>query len=142
MNVVNECEPFSAQIAATDASFLAPYNAAKGDLLLTARRQVRLGCRIEKTILTTLWIIFENEKQLDKLGVQQDHLPNSAPFSVYLDSQPPSEPTALTQGKPADLLTITDITNPKLSEAIGSIDAFDKMYMVSTGTMDSNARDV
>ncbi|KAI8340503.1 trafficking protein particle complex subunit 10 [Chlamydoabsidia padenii] len=106
MNVVNECEPFSAQIAATDPSFLGPYNAAKGDLLLTARRQ------------------------LDKLGIQQQHLPNAVPFSVYLDTQPQSEQVTSTQGNSTnDSAKIMDITNQKLLEAIGSVDAFDKMYM-------------
>lgn len=40
MNIVNDCEPLSAQLAATDPSILVPYNAVKADLLLTARRQV------------------------------------------------------------------------------------------------------
>ncbi|ORZ25693.1 trafficking protein particle complex subunit 10 [Absidia repens] len=106
MNVVNECEPFSAQMAANDVSFVRPYSAAKGDLLLTARRQ------------------------LDKLGVRQNHLPNTAPFSVYLDSQSESGHEA---AAPDDVSTNShkcdDITNQKLLEAVTSVDAFDKMYM-------------
>ncbi|KAI8089523.1 trafficking protein particle complex subunit 10 [Halteromyces radiatus] len=102
MNVVNECEPFSAQMAAIDPDFISTYSAVKADLLLTARRQ------------------------LDKLGVQQKHLPNTAPFSIYLDTQipPNNETTTLDDSK-----TSNDITNQKLLEAIDSVDAFDKMYM-------------
>jgi hypothetical protein len=63
MNVVNECEPFSAQIAATDPSFKGSYNAAKGDLLLTARRQVSLGHRIETTFTNyILYCIYKHKK--------------------------------------------------------------------------------
>ncbi|CAO3578607.1 unnamed protein product [Absidia cylindrospora] len=106
MNVVNECEPFSAQMATTDVSFVRPYSAAKGDLLLTARRQ------------------------LDKLGVRQNHLPNTAPFSVYLDSQLESGQEAATPEDPStNSLKGDDITNQKLLEAVTSVDAFDKMYM-------------
>jgi hypothetical protein len=41
MNVVNECEPLSTQLLGNNADLVAPYNAVKADLLLTARRQVR-----------------------------------------------------------------------------------------------------
>lgn len=47
MNVVNECEPLSVQSAASDPEFIGPYNAAKGDLLLTARRQVFIKSKKE-----------------------------------------------------------------------------------------------
>lgn len=43
MNVINECETLSAQLAASDANFLVAFNAVKADLLLTARRQVRFA---------------------------------------------------------------------------------------------------
>ncbi|KAI8372825.1 trafficking protein particle complex subunit 10 [Radiomyces spectabilis] len=93
INVVNECEPLSVQIAAADPPFLIPYNAVKADLLLTARRQ------------------------LDKLGLKYHHLPNTPPFSIYTTSEneEPSSPPS--------------ITNPKLLEAVDSLEAFDKIYM-------------
>ncbi|OBZ90744.1 Trafficking protein particle complex subunit 10 [Choanephora cucurbitarum] len=61
MNVVNECEPLSTQLIASNTELIVPYNAVKADLLLTARRQ------------------------LDKIGVDCGHLPKSAPFSIYID---------------------------------------------------------
>ena len=40
MNIVNECEPLSANLAAADPNFMVLYSAVKADLLITARRQV------------------------------------------------------------------------------------------------------
>lgn len=40
MNIVNECEPLSVNLAGADPNFIGPFNAVKADLLLTARRQV------------------------------------------------------------------------------------------------------
>lgn len=41
MNIVNECEPLSVNLAGADPNFIGPFNAVKADLLLTARRQVQ-----------------------------------------------------------------------------------------------------
>ncbi|KAI9318228.1 trafficking protein particle complex subunit 10 [Dichotomocladium elegans] len=97
MNIVNECEPLSVNLAANDPNFIVPFNAVKADLLLTAR------------------------KQLDKLGVKYHHLPDTAPFSIYIDTMLPKQPkSGIARG---------NMTNQKLLEAIDSVDAFDKMYM-------------
>lgn len=58
--------------------------------------------------------------QLDKLGIAYKHLPVTSPFSVYLDKNDP-EPKENSKGK---------MTNQKLLEAMDSVEAFDKIYMV------------
>ncbi|CAO3657560.1 unnamed protein product [Mucor hiemalis] len=68
MNVVNECEPLSAQLIANNTDLIVPYNAVKADLLLTARRQ------------------------LDKIGVKCKHLPMTDPFMIYVDKNPAASP--------------------------------------------------
>ncbi|OAD74957.1 hypothetical protein PHYBLDRAFT_186589, partial [Phycomyces blakesleeanus NRRL 1555(-)] len=100
MNVVNECEPLCPQLAAMDSGFTKPYSAVKSDLLLTARRQ------------------------LDKLGVKHGSLPNTIPFSIYLDIKP-----TLKSPSQGDLSPKGTITNQNLLEAISSVESFDKMYM-------------
>ncbi|KAI7870261.1 trafficking protein particle complex subunit 10 [Spinellus fusiger] len=99
MNVVNECEPISPQLIAMDSGFIKPYSAVKSDLLLTARRQ------------------------LDRLGIKHQCLPNTVPFSIYLDGKHVHKKSAQKE-EPAK----ENITNQNLLEAIDSIDAFDKMY--------------
>ncbi|CAO3653789.1 unnamed protein product [Cunninghamella echinulata] len=112
MNVVNECEPLSVQLATSDPEFIGPYNAAKGDLLLTARRQ------------------------LDRLGIKMKHLPLTEPFSVYLDVQTKtkneeddSTNNSNNNNNTSEIAKTANITNQKLLEAIGSVEALDKMYM-------------
>ncbi|KAF7731993.1 hypothetical protein EC973_007098 [Apophysomyces ossiformis] len=100
MNVVNECEPYYAHLSAADPTFTSRYNAVKADLLLTARRQ------------------------LDKLGAKHGHLPNTAPFSIYLEVSKKDSPSVDNVNAPKG-----QITNQKLVEAISSVEAFDKMYM-------------
>lgn len=100
MNVVNECEPLSAQLIANNTDLIVPYNAVKADLLLTARRQ------------------------LDKIGIKCKHLPMTDPFLIYVDKTPETKPSNSDEPKKS-------ITNVKLLEAIESMEAFDKTYMVS-----------
>ncbi|CDH50087.1 hypothetical protein RO3G_08432 [Lichtheimia corymbifera JMRC:FSU:9682] len=100
MNIVNECEPLSVNLAGADPNFIGPFNAVKADLLLTARRQ------------------------LDKLGVKYKHLPMSPPFSTYIDSKD-MEQEASSSPKPKK----GNMTNQKLLEGMDSVEAFDKMYM-------------
>lgn len=65
--------------------------------------------------------------KLDKLGVKHEHLPNTPPFSIYLDLSSNGKKSPASEGADAPK---ESITNQKLLEAIGSVDAFDKMYMV------------
>jgi hypothetical protein len=111
MNVVNECEPLSAQLIANNTDLIVPYNAVKADLLLTARRQ------------------------LDKIGVKCKHLPMTNPFSIYIDKEEKDVEKSLeitNDNGGGEFESKKLITNIKLLEAIESVEAFDKTYMVKT----------
>lgn len=67
-------------------------------------------------------LLLTARRQLDKIGVKCKHLPMTDPFSIYVDHVDqkclgPEEPQK-------------HITNVKLLEAIASVEAFDKTYMV------------
>ncbi|KAI7906306.1 trafficking protein particle complex subunit 10 [Cokeromyces recurvatus] len=62
-------------------------------------------------------LLLTARRQLDKLGVKWGHLPNTEPFSIYM-----TEDNSENNDKIA-------ITNPKLLEAMASLEAFDKAYM-------------
>ncbi|KAI9486248.1 MAG: trafficking protein particle complex subunit 10 [Benjaminiella poitrasii] len=61
-------------------------------------------------------LLLTARRQLDKLGIAWGHLPNIEPFSIYASPVHDNE-------------TTMTITNPKLLEAMTSIEAFDKAYM-------------
>ncbi|CAG8667598.1 24821_t:CDS:10 [Dentiscutata erythropus] len=104
MSVVSECEEL-APLTSLDESTSSAFNAAKGELLDLAR------------------------KQLDKLGIHYNHLPASLPFTTALGevSLPASPSTPSSEKK-------FSITNEELKGAIESEDsaAFDLLYLQLT----------
>ncbi|CAJ0887201.1 6593_t:CDS:2, partial [Entrophospora sp. SA101] len=102
MSVVNECEELAPLTPLDDLAFKS-FNAAKGELLDLAR------------------------KQLDKLGLRHGHLPSIVPFTTSLgDVTPPASPDSENEKK------IFTITNYELQKAIASISDFDLLYLSLT----------
>ncbi|RUS22450.1 LOW QUALITY PROTEIN: hypothetical protein BC937DRAFT_89085 [Endogone sp. FLAS-F59071] len=101
MNIVNECETLAGVIDKEEDSWRVPYNEAKANLLHVAR------------------------KQLDKIGVGCKHLPAELPFIMYLENNNP----VLENLEDSSAIVKESMSNPKLLEAIESVEAFDKMYM-------------
>ncbi|KAF0436082.1 Trafficking protein particle complex subunit 10 [Gigaspora margarita] len=108
MSVVSECEEL-APLTSLDESTSSAFNAAKGELLDLAR------------------------KQLDKLGIHYGHLPASLPFTTALDevSLPASPATPASESETKKAFSIT---NEELKGAIESEDsaAFDLLYLQLT----------
>ncbi|CAG8497762.1 1816_t:CDS:10, partial [Acaulospora morrowiae] len=105
MSVVNECEELFSLTSLDDHTLMA-FNAAKGELLDLAR------------------------KQLDKLGIYYGHLPDSLPFITALgEATPPTLPDLENENKKK-----FTITNKELKEAIESADysQFDLLYLSLT----------
>ncbi|RHZ81350.1 hypothetical protein Glove_121g72 [Diversispora epigaea] len=105
MSVVNECEELFSFTSLDDHSLMA-FNAAKGELLDLAR------------------------KQLDKLGIYYKHLPPSLPFTTALSEVThPTSPDIESEGKRK-----FTITNKELIEAIEITDyqKFDVLYLSIT----------
>ncbi|KAI8982642.1 Cullin family-domain-containing protein [Pilobolus umbonatus] len=67
-------------------------------------------------------LLLTARRQLDKIGIKCEHLPMTEPFSIYIDH--PTRPIETDESEAEK-----SITNTKLLEALGSIDAFDKTYM-------------
>ncbi|KIJ54451.1 hypothetical protein M422DRAFT_774766 [Sphaerobolus stellatus SS14] len=103
LNVVSESETYAA-MTSLDTASSATFSAAKGELLELARTQ------------------------LDKIGIKQGHLPQSAPFSMSLPPQTSdlSHPTSPTTP------TGQQITNAALLTALTDQEAFDKLYVDTT----------
>ncbi|CAG8469022.1 1642_t:CDS:10 [Racocetra fulgida] len=112
MSVVSECEEL-APLTSLDESTSSAFNAAKGELLDLAR------------------------KQLDKLGIHYGHLPAALPFTTALDevSLPtsPASPSSESESKKK-----FSITNEELKGAIESEDsaAFDLLYLSASQLME------
>ncbi|CAG8811497.1 26102_t:CDS:2, partial [Racocetra persica] len=108
MSVVSECEEL-APLTSLDESTSSAFNAAKGELLDLAR------------------------KQLDKLGIHYGHLPAALPFTTALDevSLPTSPASPSSESEPKKKFSIT---NEELKGAIESEDsaAFDLLYLQLT----------
>ncbi|CAG8441735.1 2761_t:CDS:10 [Diversispora eburnea] len=105
MSVVNECEELFSFTSLDDQSLMA-FNAAKGELLDLAR------------------------KQLDKLGIYYKHLPPSLPFTTALSEVThPTSPILENESK-----RNFTITNKELNEAIENTDyqKFDLLYLSIT----------
>ncbi|CAG8715385.1 8938_t:CDS:2, partial [Funneliformis caledonium] len=102
MSVVNECEEL-APLTSMDESSSIAFNAAKGELLDLAR------------------------KQLDKIGIYYEHLPASLPFTASLGDV--NLPAIDEEGKAKKIFTIT---NKELQEAINSQNDFDVLYLSLT----------
>ena len=62
------------------------------------------------------------------MGIKYKHLPITEPFSIYLDCKVENADNNETKSPPAK--PKGSMTNEKLIEAINSVEAFDKMYMV------------
>ncbi|CAI2180057.1 6002_t:CDS:2 [Funneliformis geosporum] len=114
MSVVNECEELAPLTSMDDSSTIA-FNAAKGELLDLAR------------------------KQLDKIGIYYDHLPSLLPFTASLGDVIP--PATDEEGKAKKNFSIT---NKELQEAINSQNDFDVLYLSLTnralGAYEGSAR--
>ncbi|CAG8761156.1 6088_t:CDS:2, partial [Acaulospora colombiana] len=105
MSVVNECEELFSLTSLDDHTLMA-FNAAKGELLDLAR------------------------KQLDKLGIHYGHLPDSLPFTTALgEATLPISP-----GSESENMKKFTITNKELKEAIEIDDysKFDILYLSLT----------
>ncbi|GBC05869.1 hypothetical protein RclHR1_06490004 [Rhizophagus clarus] len=102
MSVVNECEELAPLTSMDDSNTIA-FNAAKGELLDLAR------------------------KQLDKIGIFYDHLPASLPFTTSLNETIPTSPNEDNETKKKFV-----ITNKELQEAIDSQNDFDVLYLSLT----------
>lgn len=70
-------------------------------------------------------LLLTARRQLDKIGIKCKHLPLTDPFSIYINHVENAQ--SLNPDEPKK-----HITNVKLLEAIESVEAFDKTYMVKS----------